>query len=171
MKKENKKENKNKLFQVIAGLGAVALMSGAVIAVDAAGNNSLFQGDTQGQALRQHQGLNLSDEERQEFFDEREENREEMRQDMESRHEAVVEAVNAGSYTQWLEAVGEDSPISEKINADNFSTYTEAFKLMEEAREKFSELGLDRGVGFGHGQGGMMRGAGGHMLGQNIGNR
>lgn len=167
MKKENKKKNNNKLFQVIAGLGAIALMSGAVLAVDAANNN----GRGQGQALRQHVGMDLSDEERQEFFADMEAHREEMRQDMEVRYEAVSQAVLTGDYNAWLEVVGTDSPMAEKINADNFSTYSEGFKLMEQAREKFVEIGLDNEFGFGYGHGKMMSRRGGQMmLNQNLNN-
>lgn len=58
--------------------------------------------------------------------------------------EAVKVALDNSDYDAWLEAVGADSPIAEKINEDNFSKLVEAHKLQEQAREILEELGLKR---------------------------
>lgn len=76
-------------------------------------------------------------------------------------HEAAREAMDAGDYMAWLEAV-EGSPIAEKISEENFSKLVEAHNLMqagdfEGAREIREELGLKTGRGFG--ARGMMHGS------------
>lgn len=54
-------------------------------------------------------------------------------------NEAVMEAVESGNYTAWVEAVGEDCQMLEKINADNFPKLTEAHDLMQGGREKMQQ--------------------------------
>ena len=74
--------------------------------------------------------------------------------------EAARAAVEAGDYEAWKTAVG-DSPMAEKITAENFSKMVEAHKLMlegkyEEARELKAEMGFS-----GMGRMGGMKGMGG----------
>ena len=61
--------------------------------------------------------------------------------------EAARAAVEAGDYEAWKAAIG-DSPMAEKITAENFSKMVEAHKLMlegkyEEARELKTEMGFN----------------------------
>lgn len=61
------------------------------------------------------------------------------------KREAVQTALDAGDYSAWFKAVGEDSPISEKINEDNFSQLVKAHELRQEARSIMEELGIEKG--------------------------
>lgn len=64
--------------------------------------------------------------------------------------QAVVIAIENADYDAWKEAVG-DCPLAEKITADSFSKYIEAYNLREQARQIEEELGItgfgDRGPG------------------------
>ena len=64
--------------------------------------------------------------------------------------DAADAAIEAGDYNAWLEAVGEGCPMAQSVNADNFSKFSEAHKLMNQAHDIFAELGIERG-GFGMG--------------------
>lgn len=83
----------------------------------------------------------MTDEEKAELkarFEERHAGREE-------RHEAVEAAMEAEEYSAWVEAVGADAPILEKVNADNFDRLVEAHNLREQARTIMEdELGIER---------------------------
>lgn len=105
----------------------------------------------------------LSGENREQFLA----SREEFRAEMDARRETVQAALRAGDYDAWVEAVGEDAPILEQINRDNFNRFVEARQYMEQGREIMEELGVE-GRGFGrigakggmvgfHGQGGMWK--------------
>ncbi len=64
---------------------------------------------------------------------------------------AIQTALDNNDYSAWLEAVG-DSPITEKINADNFATFVQAHQLMkagdhEGAKAIMDQLGLTPPVG------------------------
>lgn len=65
------------------------------------------------------------------------------------RREAVLAALEAGDYSAWLEVVGEDCPLTDKITEDNFFKLVEAHNLMQEAREIMEELGITKGMGMG----------------------
>jgi len=65
---------------------------------------------------------------------------------------AVFEALENSDYNAWKEAVGEESPILDKITEENFAQLAEAHKLMQEgkfdeARAIREELGLRGGAG------------------------
>lgn len=66
------------------------------------------------------------------------------------KHETVKVALEANNYDAWVEAVGEDCPMLEKINQDNFPRLVEADGYMEQARGIFEELGIE-GSKFGKG--------------------
>lgn len=83
---------------------------------------------------------------------------EEFRADMEARREAVDSAIGANDYDAWVKAVGENAPILEKINKDNFSKFVEAHNLMNQARDIMKELGVERGPMMGSGRGMDFRG-------------
>jgi hypothetical protein len=58
-------------------------------------------------------------------------------------------------FRQWA------NKVLSQVTADNFSQFVEAHKLMEQAREKLQAIGVDEGIGFGHGpEKGMGRGFG-----------
>lgn len=93
----------------------------------------------------------------------------EIDQEREARRAAMQTAVNSGNYNTWVTAVkaqmGDKAPILSKVTADNFTQYAEAHKLMEQAREKLSAIGIDGGEGMGMGAGmgrGRGHGMGGH---------
>ena len=63
------------------------------------------------------------------------------------KHKAVMAALDVGDYSAWVAAVGEDSPIAQKINEGNFSQLMEVHKLKqagdyEAAKEVWQELGI-----------------------------
>lgn len=60
------------------------------------------------------------------------------------KREAVQSALDNNDYNAWLEAVGEDSPMADKINEDNFSRLVEAHNLMQQAQEIMEEIGIER---------------------------
>lgn len=135
----------NKLTTGIFILGALALMAGGVVAADAASDS--FKGKM----------LGLSEEERAEKIEEIEARRESHRADMELDREEVLAAISANDYEAWKAAIGENHPFAEKVTAANFSTFVEAHNLMEEARSKFREIGIENqgfGMARGHGMGG-----------------
>ena len=104
---------------------------------------------------------NLTDEQKAEM----EAKRTEMEAKMEANRAAMQTAINSGNYDTWVAAVkaqmGEQAPILSQVTADNFSQFVEAHKLMEQAREKLQAIGVDEGMGFGHGpEKGMGRGFG-----------
>lgn len=60
--------------------------------------------------------------------------------------EAIRAALDNNDYSAWLEAVGKESQMAEKINADNFERLVEMHDLHEQARAIAEELG----IGFGN---------------------
>lgn len=62
-------------------------------------------------------------------------------------NQAARQAITDKDYQAWLEAVGSDSPIAQKITEDNFSQFVQAHSLLhdnnyEAAKEIFDSLGL-----------------------------
>lgn len=78
-----------------------------------------------------------------------EEERTEWRENMEAKRAEAREALEAGDYNAWLEAVGDNCPMAEQINKDNFSQLQEAHNLRGQARGIMEELGIERGRGHG----------------------
>lgn len=75
-----------------------------------------------------------------------------------TKQDAVKAALDASDYTAWVNAmksVNANSPLLQKITADNFSRYVEANKLRTQADTIMTELGLNDGKqgGFGFGGG------------------
>ena len=58
---------------------------------------------------------------------------------MQEKHEAVLNALEAGDYQAWLEAVGTDSPMAQAVSEDEFPHLLEAHNLMQEAKEKMDQ--------------------------------
>ncbi len=89
----------------------------------------------------------------------------EIDQEREARRAAMQTAVNSGNYDTWVTTVkaqiGDDAPILSQVTADNFAQYADAHKLMEQAREKLSAIGINNGEGMGMGMG-RGHGMGGH---------
>jgi len=144
----------NKTLKTASILGALALMIGGVVAVDAAsGRNTLNNQSLNGSALHERGGMmrgaGLSEDER-----------DIRREEMEANHEAVEEAISENNFEKWQAAIGENNPFAEKITADNFSEFAQIHKSMETNRDKLVEMGIDMGDrGFGMGRG-MGRGQG-----------
>lgn len=78
---------------------------------------------------------------------------EEFRADMEAKRTAIDSAIEINDYDAWAKAIGENAPILEKINKDNFSKFAEAHNLMNQARDIMKELGVERGPMMGSGRG------------------
>lgn len=63
---------------------------------------------------------------------------------LEERMKALNKAFETGDYNTWLEAVGKDSPIAQKINQENFPKLVEIHNLEQQLKEKRKELGIDK---------------------------
>lgn len=87
--------------------------------------------------------VNISEEEREEWM----ENREDRRAERGDHREAVEDAVESGNYEAWTEAVPESCPMAENINEDNFSKLIEAHEKREGARSIMEEIGVEKGAG------------------------
>ncbi len=89
----------------------------------------------------------------------------EINQEREARRAAMQTAVNSGNYDTWVTTVkaqmGDNAPILSQVTADNFAQYADAHRLMEQAREKLSAIGISNGEGKGMGMG-RGHGMGGH---------
>src|SRR5665811_1298649 len=140
----------NKTLKTASILGALALMIGGVVAVDATtgrniSNSQSFNGSAlheRGEMMRGNM-LGLSEDERAQNISE-----------MGANHEAVEEAISENNFEKWQAAIGENNPFGEKITADNFSAFAEIHSSMETNRDKLVEMGIsmgDRGFGMGHG--------------------
>jgi hypothetical protein len=93
-----------------------------------------------------HQWLNLTDGQKAEL----EAKKQEMLALREANHEKIEAAMEEG-YDAWVEAItevqGAGAPILNQINGDNFSRFVEGHNYMEQGREIFEELGINRGFG------------------------
>lgn len=67
------------------------------------------------------------------------------------RREEVRSALEEGDYEEWQEAVGDNCPLADRIDEDNFSKLKEAENKRAEAASIMEELGIERP---GHGPGG-----------------
>jgi len=75
------------------------------------------------------------------------------------RHDVMEKAFDTNDYNAWKSQMVGGGRVTEVINAQNFSRFTEAHKLAEqgkitEANAIRSELGLGNGQGRGNGSGG-----------------
>lgn len=73
------------------------------------------------------------------------------------RHQAMLKAFEKKDYNAWKKLMG-NRPITQKINASNFSKFVEMRNLMlqgkvDEANKIKAELGLGQGLGGGFGRG------------------
>ncbi|MCK4554685.1 hypothetical protein KAU19_07055 [Candidatus Parcubacteria bacterium] len=127
---------------LIAGSAAlVALVAVAGIAFSAMATDNTSENTP---LFRHFQRQNLTEEERAE----KRAQMEERRAEMQSKHKAAHTALGANDYQAWVEAVGEDCPMAEKINEGNFNRLVEAHELREQARSIMEELGVEQ-KGFG----------------------
>lgn len=136
-------------------LSAAAVLIGGGLAAQAATNDNsatyqfFHRGAVSEQEARRQGWQNLSEEDKTKL----EADREVRWQAAESKRAAVDAAISANDYQAWVKAVGADSPMAQKVTAANFSRFSEAHKLMAQAREIMAEIGLEQGPGMGHGQG------------------
>lgn len=130
---------------IIAGLSACAicaLIGGTLLSV-----NFTSASTEQNMGFKNFKRGPLTEEQREEF----EANREKRMQEMEAKHTAINEALENSDYSAWLQAVGEDCPMAEKITQDNFPKFVEAHKKIQEGQAIMEELGVGRN-GFGRGK-------------------
>ena len=173
---QDKNMKKDTLVKGAAVFGALALMAGGMVAADAAINNSAIKNLNTNQAQKSGQGLGLghergqgqmmaglSETERTAKLAEMEANRSVHQAEMTVQRTAVTAAINSNDYNAWVKAVGADSPLAKKVTAANFAKFSEAHKLMEQARAIFTDLGLDNGIE-GHGLGMGMGFGGGRLM-------
>ncbi|MFA6551404.1 MAG: hypothetical protein WCV41_02655 [Patescibacteria group bacterium] len=81
----------------------------------------------------------------------------EMRGMTDAQRTAINKAITNKDYTAWETAMGENNPMAQKINADNFVKFAEAHTLMQagkftEAQKIMQELGVSFGMGRGNGR-------------------
>lgn len=135
-------------------LSAAAVLIGGGLAAQAATDGTtarqfFHRGADLEQGEKGQGWQNLSEEDKAKL----EADREARQQAAESRRAEVDAAISANDYQAWVAAVGADSPMAQKVTAANFSRFSEAHKLMAQAREIMAEIGLEQGPGMGHGQG------------------
>ncbi|MFH1030880.1 MAG: hypothetical protein V1770_06530 [bacterium] len=126
---------------LIVGLSVLSLMAvaGGVVYASPASNRFFFKKGWN----TAHRWENMTEEEKSAFQTKMQEKRTEQL----VRREAVDKAMEANDYNAWVEAVGKDSPMAQKITNENFSKLVEVHNLRKQEREKLQELGL---WGFGH---------------------
>lgn len=117
-------------FLAFIPLASMAAENNSYLGFGNGGGNNRLGGDNKGTMK------SMSVEEREAFL-----------ADRDARMEKINLALESGDYNAWLEVVGSDCPLAEKITSENFSEFVEAHKLMNQAREKFESLGIERGVG------------------------
>lgn len=155
------------VIKVAAVIGAIALMTGGVIAADADMNRSFnkdnFKGSNSELENRKFM-FGLSEEEKSEKLAEISARRLANQEEMIARREAVLAALNNEDYEAWKVAVGENHPFVNQITADNFLQFASAHQNMDSVKEKLAEMGLEKyfksgfgkkmgaGQGQGHGQ-------------------
>lgn len=125
---------KKTLITGALSLAVVGLIGATFVSANAAANNR------NNLAAKANFGQNMTEDQR----EAREADREAHRADMAARHEAVQAALDNSDYDAWVAAEGENSPMLEKINADNFPQLLEAHKLMEQAHQIMTDLGIDQ---------------------------
>ncbi len=148
------KTMKNKK-KAILGLGALslALLTAGTVSAAANTNTSTTASVKNNQSAMARKG-------RPELTTEQKAAMEAKRSEVETKMTAVRAAITAGDYNAWVtaqKAIDEDCPLLTKITADNFSRYTEAQKLREQAMAIDKELGIEdlgrggheRGMGLG----------------------
>lgn len=148
-------KNQKGLFYGLTAVAVAALIIGLNQFSNAAQNNApentnlrqgnMLDGRGQGKMMKGYGQNRMTDEERATFEEERE-----------VRRQAVEAAVNANDYEAWVKAAGDDCPMADKVNKDNFSKFAEAHRLRQAADKIMTELGIEKmGRGFGgqHGLG------------------
>jgi Spy/CpxP family protein refolding chaperone len=141
-----------------AALVALVAVVGLAFVSYAQNNTSTTQNSGTANTM-QHRGdkmgkwQNLTDEEKEQMDAQRQEREAEMQ----AKRDKVVAALDQG-YDAWVSAVkenmGENAPILDEVNADNFARYAEAQKLISQGRQIMDELGIREGFGK-HGRMGM----------------
>lgn len=79
------------------------------------------------------------------------------KKEIDAKRQAIEDALANNDYQAWVQAVGSDCPLLEKITADNFSRLVEAYQLKQQAgdlmgqarqiREQLGLKGLQSGKG------------------------
>jgi hypothetical protein len=137
------------LIKGMASLVALVAVAGIATASFAFNGNGIS--DNEDPRGRGYKMSGMTEEERAGWL----ENMEAERSVVEERRQAIEAALEAGDYNAWLEAVGDNCPMAERINEGNFSKLMEAHNLREQARGIMEELGVERGMsrngGMGHG--------------------
>lgn len=73
------------------------------------------------------------------------------------RHEAMTKAFANKDYYAWKNLMG-DKPITQKINASNFSKFAQIHQLMLQGKvDEANKLRVELGLGLGLGRGGQFR--------------
>jgi hypothetical protein len=154
---------KKTIIKGIITLSALSLIGGGVIAANSANAASATSDSTiasNSVAAGRHfgRGRGMADK-KIELTDAQKTEMKTKMAEQQTKMDAVKAALESGNYETWAAAVktlNEKSPVLEKINAGNFSRYTEAEKLRQQADSIMAELGINGrefGMGdFGHGR-------------------
>lgn len=123
---------------IITGVASlVALIAITGLAMSTFASEGVAENDTSYRKMGAMQ-RNMSEEDRLAWEAEREARRAEV----EARQAERIAALEASDYDAWAEAIGENSPMLDKINEDNFPSLVEAYSLREEARVIMEGLGV-----------------------------
>ncbi|MFH1427474.1 MAG: hypothetical protein ABIG60_03010 [Patescibacteria group bacterium] len=135
---------KSNMITGAAAVVAIVAVTGLALFASAQDNTGDTTTDNQAPCFRYNKFQNLSEEEKADL----QTKWEEKKALMDEKRAAIEAAFDSNDYNAWLEAVGSDNPMAEKINADNFSKLVEAHNLHLQARNIMEELGIE-GKGFG----------------------
>jgi len=135
--------------------GAAALVALAAVASIGFITHAQSEATSTPEWFGRHMRQNLTDEQKAELQDKIGQ----FKATADANRQKIIDAMAQG-YDAWVQAVkdiqGDTAPILSKINAGNFSQYAQAYNYMSQARQIYTNLGLDQGeFGFGR-HGGMM---------------
>lgn len=142
-------KNQKGLFYGLTAVAVAALIIGLNQFSNAAQTNTvtdttvqsgnMMRGRGEGRMMKGYGQNQMTDEERADF-----------QKEQEAKRQAVEAAVSSNDYEAWVKAAGDDCPMSDKINKDNFSKFAEAHRLRQSADKIMEELGIEKmGRGFG----------------------
>ncbi|MFA6995017.1 MAG: hypothetical protein WC249_01245 [Patescibacteria group bacterium] len=133
----------------IVAFSVVALLSGGLVAVNAATNETSSPVVNTRNKMHNKNFTALTTSQKTAIEAKRAANQAAMT----AKQVAIKSAITNNDYQAWVKAVGTSNPIVQKINATNFSQYVQAYNLRLQADQIMTNLGLGKGEGLGLGLG------------------
>lgn len=140
----------NNIIKGIVAFSVIALLSGGLVAVNAATNTTTDNLAIGAKAkIHGKNFVSLTADQKVALQAKRETNQAAVT----AKQVAIKAAITKSDYQAWVKAVGTSNPIVQKINATNFSQYVQAYNLRLQADQIMTNLGLGKGEGLGLGLG------------------